>query len=73
MTKILQRNLYREVADRIGDLIEHGELAPGDRISEKQLCDRFGVSRTPLREALKVLASEGLIELLPNRGHGWFA
>lgn len=68
MTKILQRNLYREVADRIGDLIEHGELAPGDRISEKQLCDRFGVSRTPLREALKVLASEGLIELLPNRG-----
>jgi DNA-binding GntR family transcriptional regulator len=68
MTKILQRNLYREVADRIGDLIEHGELSPGERISEKQLCDRFGVSRTPLREALKVLATEGLIELLPNRG-----
>ncbi|MCL5426674.1 GntR family transcriptional regulator [Halomonas sp. NPDC076908] len=68
MTKILQRNLYREVADRIGELIEHGELLPGERISEKQLCDRFGVSRTPLREALKVLATEGLIELLPNRG-----
>lgn len=68
MTKILQRNLYREVADRVGDLIEHGELAPGERISEKQLCERFGVSRTPLREALKVLAAEGLIELLPNRG-----
>ncbi|KPQ22507.1 GntR family transcriptional regulator [Halomonas sp. HL-93] len=68
MTKILQRNLYREVADRIGDLIEHGELAPGERISEKQLCEKFGVSRTPLREALKVLATEGLIELLPNRG-----
>ncbi|HDZ48708.1 hypothetical protein LCGC14_0038600 [marine sediment metagenome] len=68
MTKILQRNLYREVADRIGELIEHGELSPGERISEKQLCDRFGVSRTPLREALKVLATEGLIELLPNRG-----
>lgn len=68
MTKILQRNLYREVADRIGELIEHGELSPGERISEKQLCERFGVSRTPLREALKVLATEGLIELLPNRG-----
>lgn len=68
MTKILQRNLYREVADRIGDLIEHGELSPGERISEKQLCEKFGVSRTPLREALKVLATEGLIELLPNRG-----
>lgn len=68
MTKIQPRTLYREVADRIRDLIEHGELAPGERISEKQLCEKFGVSRTPLREALKVLASEGLVELLPNRG-----
>lgn len=68
MSKIQSRNLYREVADRIRDLIEHGELMPGERISEKQLCEDFGVSRTPLREALKVLASEGLVELLPNRG-----
>ncbi|AMD02609.1 MULTISPECIES: GntR family transcriptional regulator [Halomonas] len=68
MTKIQPRTLFREVADRIRDLIEHGELAPGERISEKQLCENFGVSRTPLREALKVLASEGLVELLPNRG-----
>ncbi|RDB42657.1 GntR family transcriptional regulator [Halomonas sp. DQ26W] len=68
MTKIQPRTLYREVADRIRDLIEQGELAPGERISEKQLCESFGVSRTPLREALKVLASEGLVELLPNRG-----
>lgn len=68
MTKIQPRTLYREVADRIRDLIEQGELAPGERISEKQLCEDFGVSRTPLREALKVLASEGLVELLPNRG-----
>lgn len=68
MSKIQHRNLYREVADRVRDLIEHGELLPGERISEKQLCEKFGVSRTPLREALKVLASEGLVELLPNRG-----
>lgn len=68
MSKIQHRNLYREVADRVRDLIEHGELTPGERISEKQLCEKFGVSRTPLREALKVLASEGLVELLPNRG-----
>lgn len=68
MSKIQHRNLYREVADRVRELIEHGELAPGERISEKHLCEKFGVSRTPLREALKVLASEGLIELLPNRG-----
>lgn len=68
MGKIQHRNLYREVADRVRELIEHGELRPGERISEKQLCETFGVSRTPLREALKVLASEGLVELLPNRG-----
>ncbi|EPC01486.1 hypothetical protein L861_05450 [Litchfieldella anticariensis FP35 = DSM 16096] len=68
MSKIQHRNLYREVADRVRDLIERGELMPGERISEKELCESFGVSRTPLREALKVLASEGLVELLPNRG-----
>ncbi|WP_104204715.1 GntR family transcriptional regulator [Billgrantia saliphila] len=68
MSKIQHRSLYLEVADRVRELIEQGDLAPGERISEKQLCERFGVSRTPLREALKVLASEGLIELLPNRG-----
>jgi len=68
MSKIQPRTLYREVANRTRELIERGELAPGERISEKQLCESFGVSRTPLREALKVLASEGLVELLPNRG-----
>ncbi len=44
------------------------DLVPGSRISEKQLCAKFDISRTPLREALKVLAFNGLIELLPNRG-----
>lgn len=68
MEKIQHRNLYREVADRIRELIERGILTPGERISEKQLCEKFGVSRTPLREALKVLTSEGLVEILPNRG-----
>ncbi|WP_129140732.1 GntR family transcriptional regulator [Modicisalibacter coralii] len=68
MEKIQHRNLYREVADRIRELIEQGALTPGERISEKQLCEKFGVSRTPLREALKVLTSEGLVEILPNRG-----
>ncbi|KGE78792.1 GntR family transcriptional regulator [Halomonas salina] len=68
MSKIQHRNLYREVADRVRELIEHGDLVPGERISERELCEKFGVSRTPLREALKVLASEGMVELLPNRG-----
>jgi DNA-binding GntR family transcriptional regulator len=48
-------------------LIE-GHIAEGERIPERELCEAFGMSRTPMREALKVLASEGLIELLPRRG-----
>ena len=68
MSKIQHRNLYREVAERVLDLIEQGDLTSGERIPERELCERFGVSRTPLREALKVLASEGVVELLPNRG-----
>ena len=68
MEKIQHRVLYQEAADRIRELIEHGTLAAGEKISEKELCEKFGISRTPLREALKVLKSEGLIEMLPNRG-----
>ena len=49
-------------------MINQGDLAPGARVPERALCERFGVSRTPLREVLKVLAAEGLVELRPNRG-----
>ena len=45
-----------------------GNIPEGGRVPERQLCEMLGISRTPLREALKVLASEGLIDLLPNRG-----
>lgn len=65
---IVRQSLHDEVVNRLRDMIVEGELVPGDRISERLLCDRFGISRTPLREALKVLASEGLLELTPNRG-----
>jgi DNA-binding GntR family transcriptional regulator len=44
------------------------ELRPGSRIGELGLCNRLGVSRTPLREALKVLSAEGLVRILPNKG-----
>lgn len=60
--------LHDEVAVRLRDMILEGELPPGARIPEAQLCATFGVSRTPLREALKVLAAEGLVELFHNRG-----
>ena len=60
--------MHEEIADRLRELIFAGELEPEARVQEKDLCVRFEISRTPLREALKVLASEGLITLLPNRG-----
>jgi len=61
-------SLHDTVVDRLRDMIVEGELIAGARVPERELTQRLGVSRTPLREALKVLASEGLIELLPNRG-----
>ncbi len=63
-----RRPLHEEAADRLRDMILEGELAPGDRIVEQSLCDRLGLSRTPLREAIKTLTAEGLIILQPNRG-----
>jgi DNA-binding GntR family transcriptional regulator len=59
---------FNRLVAAIRDLIVEGDLAPGSRVPERVLCERFDVSRTPLREALKVLASEGLLELLPHRG-----
>lgn len=63
-----QPNLHDTVVARLRDRIIEGALPPGARLAERQLCDSLGVSRTPLREALKVLAAEGIVELLPNRG-----
>jgi DNA-binding GntR family transcriptional regulator len=65
---IVRRSLHDELTSRLRDMITEGELKPGQKIPEAELCERFGVSRTPMREALKVLASEGLLNLLPNRG-----
>ncbi|WP_207458192.1 GntR family transcriptional regulator [Azospirillum sp. SYSU D00513] len=62
------KNLHGEVLARLRTYIVEGNLADGARVPERQLCELFGVSRTPLREALKVLAAEGMIDLLPNRG-----
>jgi DNA-binding GntR family transcriptional regulator len=55
------------LAERLREMIIEGELAPGARLNERGLCERLGVSRTPLREAFRVLAAEGLVDLQPNR------
>ncbi len=66
--KIVRRSLHDELIDRLRELIVTGDLEPGSKVPEQNLAEKFGVSRTPLREALKVLASEGLITLTPNKG-----
>ena len=66
--QIKSQALYIQVADRLRNQIYQHDLKPGDAIDEMALCERYGISRTPLREALKVLSSEGLIELKPHKG-----
>ncbi len=65
---IERRPLHEELADQLREAIVHGEFEPGAKISEKDLCERFCVSRTPVREALKILATEGVVQLTQNRG-----
>ncbi|HEY6602823.1 MAG TPA: GntR family transcriptional regulator [Xanthobacteraceae bacterium] len=60
--------MHDEVVSRLRHVLTEGEIPPGARIPERELCASLAISRTPLREALKVLAAEGLVVLLPNRG-----
>lgn len=62
------RALYEEVAERLRQRIFNRELAPGSWIDELKISEAYGISRTPLREALKVLAAEGLITMKVRRG-----
>jgi len=68
MNRIAATALYQEVAERLRQRIFAHELPPGTWIDEQKLAEQYGISRTPLREALKVLASEGLVQLKPRRG-----
>jgi len=63
-----RRLLHLAGIDRLREMIIQGELAPGMKLNERVLAERLGISRTPLREAIKFLASEGLVDLQPNRG-----
>jgi len=67
-SRIAPLALYQEVAERLRERIFSHELPPGTWVDEQALAEQYGISRTPLREALKVLASEGLVTLKPRRG-----
>jgi len=64
----MQIMLHEEAVAHVRTMLLEGEIPPGTRIPERELCEQLKISRTPLREALKVLAAEGLVQLLPNRG-----
>jgi DNA-binding GntR family transcriptional regulator len=66
---VRRSGLYTAIADRLRDMIQEGELSPGSRIMEKEVCDYFEISKTPLREALKVLVAEGLITHRQHLGY----
>lgn len=63
-----RRSLNDRVLDALREAILEGNLRPGDRLVEGRLAERFGVSRNPVREALKALGNEGLITIVPRRG-----
>ena len=67
-TKLNNRALYEDVADRLREEIFSKNLGPGSWLDEQSLAAQFGISRTPMREAIKVLASEGLVTIKMRRG-----
>ena len=60
--------LHEQAASRLRTMLVEGHIAPGAKLNERELADALRISRTPLREAIKMLATEGLVDLLPNRG-----
>ena len=60
--------LHEQVAQRLRQMLVENRIPPGAKLNERELCEALNVSRTPLREAIKMLAAEGLVELVPNRG-----
>lgn len=68
MKAIRKKTLHEEIAENLRKMIMTGELKEGDKIKEDRLCASMGISKTPLREALRVLSVEGLVRLVPNRG-----
>ena len=68
LPEISRLSLHDQVAARLRTLLIEGRIAPGAKLNERELTALLQVSRTPLREAIKLIAAEGLVDLLPNRG-----
>ncbi|MGI6734358.1 MAG: GntR family transcriptional regulator [Anaerovoracaceae bacterium] len=66
--RITGHPLSESIFTELRSAILRGRLRPGEKVSEQQVCDKFGLSRTPVREAFRQLELEGLIETIPNRG-----
>lgn len=62
------QTLREKILEMIRDAILKGTLKPGERVSEPELAERFGISRTPIREAFRQLESEGYLEVIPRKG-----
>ena len=68
LRSVHRRSLHDDVVEQLRDYVVEGDIQAGQKIPELELCEQLGISRTPLREALKVLAADRLITLIPNRG-----
>lgn len=68
IVKMSHLALHEQVSARLRTMLVEGRIAPGAKLNERELSEQLHVSRTPLREAIKLLAAEGLVDLLPNRG-----
>jgi DNA-binding GntR family transcriptional regulator len=68
MRKIVSKATHEAVATQIREMIWSGVLIKRQKIEEKRLCESMGVSRTPIRESLRMLSAEGLVDLIPNKG-----
>lgn len=66
--RLLKRTLSESVADELRDQIRSGSIAPGSRLRQLEIAERFGVSSTPVREAFSLLEREGLVVSIPHRG-----
>jgi DNA-binding GntR family transcriptional regulator len=67
-TPAVRANLAGQIVQMIDELIAQGRLLPGQRLVEQELANQLGVSRLPVREALRVLAGDGIVEIIPNAG-----